>query len=138
MKFQLIAVLLSLTLPVFSHEGHDHDAPQTVNAPNGGIVKSLEETYVEAVSKGNQVFIYLYDKEMKPKNVSLFELSATAQFPKNKIKEKPVAFVKKDFHFDATFDAQGSHRYTLKIQIKDPATGHKDKMSFVIEPQKGS
>lgn len=138
MKFQIVAVLLSLALPVFSHEGHDHDAPQTVNAPNGGIVKSLEETFVEAVSRGTQVFIYLYDKEMKPKAISKFELSATAQFPKNKKKEKEVLFTKKDFHFVADFDAQGSHRYTLKIQIKDPATGHNDKMSFVIEPQKGS
>lgn len=138
MKFEIIAILLSLTLPVFSHEGHDHDAPQMVNAPNGGTVKSLEETFVEAVSKGNQVFIYLYNKEMKPKNISKFELTATAQFPKNKIKEKSVLFIKKEFHFVADFDAQGSHRYTLKLQIKDPATGHKDQMNFVIEPQKGS
>lgn len=138
MKLHIIASLLMLASPAFSHEGHDHDAPQAVSAPNGGIVKSLEKTYVEAVSRGNQVLIYLYDKEMKPKNVSQFELSATAQFPKNKIKEKPVVFAKKENHFDATFDAQGSHRYTLKIQIKDPATGHNDKMSFVIEPQKGN
>ena len=126
MKIQMIAALLMVTNLAYSHEGHDHDAPQAVSAPNGGITKSLENAYVEAVSRGNQVFIYLYDKEMKPKNVSQFELSATAQFPKNKIKEKPVVFVKKDFHFDAYFDAQGSHRYTLKIQIKDPATRHNE------------
>lgn len=138
MKLTIITCLLIATSAAFSHEGHDHEAPQMVSAPNGGIVKSLEKTFVEAVSRGQQVSIYLYDKEMKPKDVSNFELSATAQFPKNKIKEKPVVFVKKDFHFDATFDAQGSHRYTLKIQIKDPATGHNDRMSFVIEPQKGN
>jgi len=138
MKTRIIACLLIIATSAHSHEGHDHDTPQMVTAPNGGIVKSLEKTFVEAVSQGNQVSIFLYDKQMKAQDVSQFELSATAQFPKNKIKEKVVLFVKKEFHFEANFDAQGSHRYTLKIKIKDPATGHNDKMSFVIEPQKGN
>lgn len=122
----------------FAHEGHDHDAPVAVKALKGGIVKSLEETNVEVVSKGNKIEIYLFKKsesEPKPLDVAPFTLSAKAEMPRTKKTEDIVLKPMGNF-FEATFDAKGTHRYTLLLSVKDPKTGHDDKLKFTIEPRK--
>lgn len=117
------------------HGGADHDAPITMNAPKGGVVKALELTNVEVVSKGKDIFIFLYDKEMKPKSVSGFVVSAKAELPRSK-KQEEIKLNVKETSFDASYDAKGLHRYTLLVAIKDPATGHDDRLKFTIEPKK--
>lgn len=117
------------------HGGEDHDTPLTMSAPKGGVVKALEKTNVEVVSKGKAIFIYLYDKEMKPKSVSGFTVSAKAELPRSK-KQDEIKLTSKETYYDATYDAKGLHRYTLLVAIKDPATGHDDRLKFTIEPKK--
>lgn len=119
----------------YAHGGEDHDTPMTMNAPKGGVVKALEKTNVEVVSKGNDIFIYLYDKEMKPKSVSGFVVSAKVELPRSK-KQDDIKLNSKETSFDASYDAKGIHRYTLIVAIKDPATGHDDKLKYTIEPKK--
>lgn len=129
------AILISaLTSVTWAHEGHDHDAPATLQAPKGGIVKSLEETYVEVVPGKDSVKLYLYDKELKPKYPDNFKISAEAEHPRKKTKEKIDVSIKKDV-VEMRYDAKGLHRYNLILAIVDPATKHNEKLTFVIEPK---
>ena len=137
MKQQSILTILILTLAspaVLAHEGHDHDAPKMIQAPKGGVIKSLEETSVEVVSKGKDLKIYLYNNEMKPQDVSGYKVSATAKLPRTK-KIDEVNLLPKGTYFEASYDAKGIHRYTLTVAITDPKTGHPDKLNFTIEPR---
>lgn len=118
-----------------THEGHDHDAPAKVKAPKGGVIKSLEEVHVELVSKGKDIKVYLYDKEMKAKNLTGFKVSAQAEMPRTK-KTEAVSLTAKDNFYEGTFDAKGVHRYTLIVAVTDPKVGHEDKLKFTVEPRK--
>ncbi len=137
MKQIILALGLTLTMSTvaIAHEGHDHDSPKMIQAPKGGVIKSLEETSVEVVSKGKDIKIYLYDKGMKPQNVSEFKVSAQAELPRAK-KIEEVKLTVKDTHFEGSYDAKGLHRYTLIVAITDPKTGHPDKLNFTIEPRR--
>ncbi len=118
-----------------AHEGHDHEGPISIPAPKGGIIKSLEGTSVEVVSRGKEIKMYLYDKETKPQSTSGFLVAAKVELPRTK-KQEAITLTAKDTFYEATYDAKGLHRYTLLISIKDLKTGHDDKLSFTIEPKK--
>lgn len=134
--FLRLILIITLISPLsWAHEGHDHDGPPTIQAPKGGIIKSLELTHVEVVSKGNNIKIYLYDKNLKLKDLTGFIVSAKAEFPRTK-KQEEINLTLKGTHYEASFDAKGAHRYTLMLGIKDPKTGHNDKLNYVIEPKK--
>ncbi len=136
MKKLITTALISLFVSTsFAHEGHDHDSPKSLKAPKGGIIKSLEESYIEVVSKGKDLKIYIYDKEMKQKDPSTFKASATAEMPRTKKKESIPLQVKENT-LEASYDAKGAHRYTLTVEVTDPAVGHKDSLQFTIEPKK--
>jgi hypothetical protein len=138
-QFALLTLTLIFTASQsFAHEGHGHDAPKSVKSNKGGVVKSLEETNIEVVSKGNKIEIYLFNKnetESKPLDVTPFKVSAKAEMPRTKKTEAIVLKPMGNF-FEATFDAKGTHRYTLLLSVKDPKTGHDDKLKFTIEPRK--
>ena len=132
----LIAIMIAATCQgVYAHEGEDHDAPVTTKAPNRGSMKALEETYVEVLAKGKDVKIYLHDKKLNPKLVKDFIVTAKAEMPRTK-KTEVISLTAKENYFEGTFDAQGTHRYILHVAVKDPATGHDDKLKFTIEPKK--
>jgi hypothetical protein len=129
----LIAIIFALS--TLAHEGHDHDAPTSIPAPKGGIVKALDEARVEAVSKGKDLKVFVYDKDMKPLSTKGFSLKATAELPRSK-KTEEVKLEAKENSFEGSYDAKGLHRYTLKLQITAPGAGHSDTISFTIEPRK--
>lgn len=132
------SLFLSLALLAFSagaHEGHDHEAPKTLRAPKGGQIKTLEETILEVVPKGNELKVYLYNKDLASKSTAGFKLTALAEMPRTK-KKIGIDFLAKENFFQGNFDGQGSHRYTLWLSVTDPATGHVDKLDFNIEPVK--
>lgn len=136
MKTLMLALaLIGAPIPAFAHEGHDHDAPAMVQAPKGGVIKSVENVHVEVVSKGKELKIYLYNKDLKPQSVTGFVISAKAEFPRTK-KTEDVALAAQDTFYTGTFDAKGAHRYTLAISLKDPKESHADKINFTIEPRK--
>lgn len=122
-------------LGVNAHEGHDHDAPKNIQAPKGGVIKAMEETMVEVVTKGKDLKIYLYDKDLKPQEVAAFKVRAQAELPRGKKTENVVLSAKGTF-YEATYDAKGSHRYTLVLFVTDPKENHEDKLSFTIEPKR--
>lgn len=132
----MMSLLLTFPMGLLAHEGHDHDGPTSVQAPKGGVIKSLEQTHVEVVTKGKtDVKIYLYDKDLKPQDVAVYKVTAEAMLPKSKKKE-PVVLVAKGTYFEANFDAKGAHRYTLILKVADPKTGHYDSLNFTVEPRK--
>jgi len=138
MKNLTFATFIALTISIsttWAHEGHDHDAPKKMQAPKGGVVKSLEETHVEVVSKGKDLKIYFYDSEMKPKEAQGLKVAAKAEIPRTK-KTEDITFKASGNSLEGSYDAKGTHRYTLILNIADPATGHSDILKFTIEPRK--
>lgn len=133
----LVATLaLSMSSPlVMAHEGHDHDAPTTLKAPKGGIIKALDESRVEVVSRGKDIKIYVYDKEMNPAPTSEFKIVAKAALPRTK-KEDEIKLTSKENFFEGNYDAKGAHRYTLKLAVTDSKASHSDNLTFTIEPRK--
>lgn len=129
----VIAFSLILTPFAFAHEGHDE--PATVQAPKGGVIKGIEDAYIEVVVKGKDVKIYFYDKNLKPQEVSAFKVSATAELPRSK-KAEPVTLNAQGNFFEAVFDAKSAHRYTLVLKVVDPKHGHDDKLTYTIEPKR--
>lgn len=114
-----------------AHEGHDH-GPGSVQAPKGGVIRSLETVHLELLSKGKTVTIYAYDTSLKPADVSKFPVSATVTLPKKKA--EPLKLLPGGDHWTGEFDAKGAHRYTLELSIEQG--GHKDKVKYTVEPKK--
>jgi hypothetical protein len=115
---------------LFAHEG-DH-GPSSVQAPKGGVIRSLETVHLELLSKGSTVQIYVYNPNLKPDDVSKYPVSATVTFPKKKA--EPIILEPKGNHWEAVVDTKGAHRYTLELTIKQG--GHDDKVKFTVEPKK--
>lgn len=132
MKSILLLIFLSLTTPLFAHEGHDHDGPARVRAPKGGQIKSLEDIHVEVVSLQTDLKIYIYDKKLKALPVESYSVKAKAIFPRTK-KEEEISLKTEGTFLQATFDAKGTHRYTLVLTVRDPQHGHNDKLNYTIE-----
>lgn len=134
----IAAVLLSFSSS-FAHEGHDHDAPGTVEAPKGGLIKSTEEFHIEVVAKGKDIKVYLYTKDLKPADAKGFKLTLKAEIPRSK-KTEDLTFKATGNMIEASFDAKGAHRYNLIVGLMGIGEGHEhghaDKISFTIEPRK--
>lgn len=121
--------------PAVAHEGHDHDAPAMVQAPRGGMIKSVEDAHLEVILKKNDLKIYVYDKEMKAKDPKTVNLKAQTKLPRAKAAED-LALKSKDDHFEASFDAKGAHRYSLILNYGHEGKTHADKLTFNLEPKK--
>ncbi len=127
--FFLLFTLLT-TSPTLAHEGHDH-GPSTVQAPKGGVIRSLETVHLELLTKGKTLAIYAYDTNLKPAEASSFPLTATVTLPRKKAES--LALTPKGDHWEAEFDAKGAHRYTLELSIRQG--GHDDKVKYTVEPK---
>lgn len=119
----------------YAHEGHDHADVDVIEAPNGGVLKSLKnKEYVEVVSDKASVKIYFYDKNVKPESIEKFKVEADVELPKNKKKNKMV-LRSKDTFFEFDFDQKGIHRFTLSLKIKSKESNADEKLTFNIEPK---
>jgi len=128
-KSIVLAGLLAMPYAMFAHEGH---GPSTVQAPKGGVMRSLETVHLELLSKGNTIQIYAYEKDLKPSDVTKYPVSASVALPKKK--SEVLALKSKGDHWEAEFDPKGAHRYSLELDIKQD--GHQDKVKFTVEPKK--
>lgn len=122
-------------LNLMAHEGHDHDAPVSVQAPKGGIIRKLETHFVEVVAKGKDIKIYLYSQDLKTVEPKGFKVFVKAQLPKKKNQESLSLKTENGVMF-ASFDAKGAHRYTLLLTISEPNDTHQNTLKFNIEPKK--
>lgn len=131
----LFGTLFTEFTPVVAHEGHVHDIPQSIQAPKGGTIKAVEAVYVEVVSRGSDIKIYIYDKNMKQQELAPYKLSAQAEIPRTK-KKSDIALKMNSNFAEAVFDAKGAHRYTLILKIQEPGEDHADTLKYTIEPKK--
>ncbi len=127
----MFLVISFLASSAFAHEGHDH-GPGTVQAPKGGVVRSLETINLELLNEGKKVKIYVYDTKLKPMDVKKYLASATVTFPKKKAETLKLA--EAGDHWEVEVDSKNAHRYTLLLSIKQG--GHDDKVKWVVEPKK--
>lgn len=130
-----LAFLAFSSTALMAHEGKDHDAPTTIKAPKGGVVKSLDASRVEVVAKGKSIKIYLYDRDMKPAAPGEFNVVAQAELPRSK-KVEEIKLEPKDSFFEGSYDAKGVHRYKLKLEVTHSKTSQTDKLTFNVEPRK--
>lgn len=135
MTVTLFAILALHSTTLFAHEGHNHDGPVSVQAPKGGVIKAIDENYIEVVVKKQNLKIYFYDKELKPAEVAPFKVKAIAEMPRTK-KRDEITLVAQAHSFEAQYDAKNIHRYTLLLEVKHPGEDHVDKIKFTIEPKK--
>lgn len=119
----------------FAHEGHNHDAPTTLKAPKGGVIKALDESRLEVVYKGKSIKIYVYDKELKAASAKDYKIEASALMPRTK-KVETIAMTAQDTFFEGHYDAKGVHRYTLKLKVTDIKAKQPYELTFTIEPRK--
>ncbi|MEN0059760.1 MAG: hypothetical protein AAGB31_13050 [Bdellovibrio sp.] len=133
-KIFLILVLTALSFQAPAHEGHDHDG-KTVQAPKGGVIKSLESHHIEVVTKGQEFRIYIYDANMKLQDPAPFKVSAQAELPRTKKKES-LTLKTENSVLIGSHEAKGWHRYTLILSVTPPTEAHTDTLKFTIEPKK--
>ena len=134
-KLILVIKIALLGLTAIAHEGHDHDAPVSVQAPKGGIIRKLENHFIEVVAKEKDIKIYLYSTDLKPVEPKGFKVFAKAQLPKKKNQES-LSLKTENGTMLSTFDAKGAHRYTLHINVTEPNDTHSNSIKFNIEPKK--
>lgn len=127
----IFSIFFLFTNSSFGHGDHDH-GPKSIQAPKGGVVRSLETVNLELVNNGSEVKIYVYDTDLKATEVSKYPVSATVTLPKKKPETAKLS--PQSDHWVLYFDAKNAHRYTLELSIKQG--GHDDKVKWVIEPKK--
>lgn len=120
---------------VQAHEGHDHNGPAGVQAPKGGTIRGREEDFIEVVSKGKDIKVYFYDKDLKPLDPALFTTTAKVQLPRVK-KTEDLTLTLKDNALEGSYDAKKTHRYTLLLTVKNQKEEHADTLKYTIEPKK--
>ena len=127
---QTILTLYFLSSIAFAHDG-EHGV-SAVQAPKGGVMKSLETVHLELINEGKKIKIYTYDTELKSAAVTNYPVSATVTFPKKK--PQVIKLIEAQDHWEVEVDFKNAHRYTLVLNIKQG--GHDDKVKWVIEPKK--
>ncbi|XGC79442.1 hypothetical protein ACES2L_08890 [Bdellovibrio bacteriovorus] len=128
---KLITCLLFISAIANAHEGHDH-GPGAIQAPKGGVVRSLETINLELLANDKNVQIYVYDKDLAPAKAKDYPASLTMALPKKKA--EVVELKDAGDHWTANIDPKNAHRYTLELAIKQG--GHNDKVKWVVEPKK--
>lgn len=134
-KIILAFSLLFTGLQLWAHDGHDHDAPVSVQAPKGGIIRKLENHFLEVVAKNKDITIYLYSQDLKAVEPKGFKVFAKAQLPRKKAQES-LSLKTENGVMSTTFDAKGAHRYTLLLTVTEPNDTHQNTIKFNIEPKK--
>ncbi|UOF01903.1 hypothetical protein [Bdellovibrio reynosensis] len=128
---KIILSLLFVSATSVAHEGHDH-GPGAIQAPKGGVVRSLETINLELLSGEKNVQIYVYGTDMTAAKVKDYPASLTVALPKKKAEH--VKLTDAGDHWTAEIDPKNAHRYTLELSIKQG--GHDDKVKWVVEPKK--
>lgn len=120
-NIKTLFTLMALTLFAFpqslmGHGGKDH-GPLAKVAPRGGMLKETKTGHLELVPKDNSIELYYYDMDIKPSEVKDLEIQASYSLPRKPYEELKLKPHRN--HWSAPFNKKASHRYNLKIQLKD-------------------
>ena len=124
----LIMTMSFLSTIGFAHEGHD-DAPGSVKATHGGVVKQGKEINLEIVSAGGELKLFPVSHTGADIPLSDVKLTGTAQPPKGKA--VPLALEVKDKSYFSKLDFNGAYR--LSLEIKADVKGKKDTFKIQVE-----
>lgn len=127
--FFLVMAINSLT--VSAHEGHDK-SPGAVAAPQGGLIQSSGELYIEVVQKSGAVDIFAYTHDLKAISPKELKVSGQVVLPR-KTKGETVKFEFLADRLTAKIDSKGSHRFELSLTVVH--RNKTEKVKFNIEPQ---
>lgn len=132
MKTLLLLVLSLVTAApaLYAHGDHKHE--EAVEAPpHGGILRDATPFKSEIVVEGENVTLYLYDKDLKPVALDAPAFKGDVQFPRQK-KAKPVTFKREGDVYKARIPGIGKvHRYDLHVTVE--AGGKKALADFGID-----
>jgi hypothetical protein len=110
------SLFLAATVSLMAHEGHNHEAAVEA-APHGGTLRNAGEYKAEIVINGDNLKLYVYDKQLKPLKLDKAELTGDVQFPKEK--SKPVTFKKAGDAFETTVKGISKvHRYDMHVNVE--------------------
>ena len=124
----MVSIMTAISIMAFASPDHDHSAP-TFQPPKGGVLKSTHNVHFELVKNPKGVTVYAYDKDGKVLATKGFVLTAELELPRKKA--MPIILETKTTNWEAVIDAQGAHRYTLKLNINDGK--EKDHVKFTVE-----
>lgn len=128
MKLFILFLASSLATGAFAHEGHDQ-APGTIKALHGGVVKTGKEFNLEMVASGTSVELFPQAHADETVDFKSIQVTATAKAPRGKPQKVPLS--KGEKSFKATVDFQGAHRLDLDVQSE--YEGKKDSFKFMLE-----
>lgn len=117
MKRFIVATCLLMLAPIslLAHEDHNHEAAVEA-APHGGILRNAGDYKAEIVISGDNLKLYVYDKQLKPFKLEKAELKGHVQFPKQK--KEAIRFKKSgDFYATTVKGISKVHRYDMHIDL---------------------
>ncbi|MEK6628230.1 MAG: hypothetical protein AABY53_06355 [Bdellovibrionota bacterium] len=128
-KIIVVALLLG-SVNLFAHEGHDHNAPGTLKANHGGVVKAGKNINLEYVVSGEELKLIPAAHEGETLAVNEVKLTATAKLPKTK-KQEPLKLDFKDGVYLTKIDFKGAYR--AEIMVKADNKGKQSAFKFQVE-----
>lgn len=132
LKSVLILLVTLKTLVLSAHVGHDQ--PAVLKPQKGGIIKPATNNNVEVVLKDKKLIFYIYDKSMKPSELTDIQFEVFATNPKTK-KAENLMLTQVNNTYEAMYDSKGIHRYNLNISLFNKKTNVTDEIVVVIEPK---
>ena len=114
----MLALSLSLLSPVLRAHG-DHKHEEAIEAPpRGGVLRDAPPFKSEILVNGDDVTLYVYDKDLKPILLDAPSLKGEVQFPRQK--RKPVVFKREGDAYKARISGISKvHRYDLHVTIEN-------------------
>lgn len=110
------SILFGAAGTLMAGDGHNHEAA-VESAPRGGVLRNAGDYKAEIVINGDNLKLYVYDKQLKPIKMEKAEITGDVQFPKEK--SKPITFKKAGESYDATVKGISKvHRYDMHVNLE--------------------
>ncbi len=110
---KLLAIALVLvSVNLFAHEGHD-DAPGSLKANHGGVVKAGKDINLEYKVSGDVVELYPVSHEGQDLTAAEIKVTATGKLPKGKA--APLKLEVKNGVYTAQLDFKGAYRIEVLV-----------------------
>lgn len=124
----VLATVLTLSLNVFAHEGHD-EAPGSLKANHGGTVKKGKDINLEYVVSGSEVKLFPLSHEGQDLPLAEVKLTATSKLPKGKA--IPSKLEVKDSAYVTEIDFKEAYRVEMNVDASHK--GKKSSFKFQVE-----
>lgn len=124
----ILSVVLLSSLHILAHEGHDN-APGTIKANHGGIVKPGKEINLEYVVENSEVKLFPLSHDGKDLTAGEVQLTVNTKLPKGKLESLKVE--SKDGVFVAKVNFKTAYRIEMIVDAE--VQGKKTTFKFQVE-----